>query len=116
MSAMTLSMNPGEMTMSPSGMIRISPTDRETPALMHLPWHLGKCINAGVSRSVGDILIIPDGDIVISPGFIDKVIADIAHDKSLVTYYRRFDETSKIIANRDNFDIQDLEKHCVLTN
>lgn len=54
-------------------------------------WHLGQCINAGVSKSMGDLLVIPDGDIVVEANFLEYVVNQ-CNLLNHITYFRRYDE------------------------
>ena len=49
-------------------------------------WHLGKCINEGVRQSSGDILVIPDGDVIVEKDFLQHVQRECDQD-NLVTYF-----------------------------
>jgi len=78
-------------------------------------WNLGRCINAGVSESSGEILVLPDGDIAVESDFLSTVLKK--HDgekRPHVIYYRRWDEP------RDEHvagcDIDHLKKVCKLFN
>ena len=37
-------------------------------------WHLGKCLNAAILESKGDLIVIPDGDIVVEENFLEEVL------------------------------------------
>jgi glycosyltransferase involved in cell wall biosynthesis len=80
----------------------------------NVPWHLGKCINAGIKEASGDILIIPDGDIVVSNDFVSKVCMEMGEAEDKVVYFRRYDELAADMSQDD--DIVSLENRCVLTN
>ncbi|WP_298287499.1 glycosyltransferase [uncultured Lutibacter sp.] len=57
-------------------------------------WHLGKTINMGIKNSKGDILVIPDGDIIVESDFlnnIEKKFNEINNDNTVI-YFRRWDE------------------------
>jgi len=79
-------------------------------------WHLGKCINSGVLASTGDILIIPDGDIVVGKEFITKVVDEMKRYNDIALYFRRYDEPSKTINDESSFTFENLSERCVLTN
>jgi hypothetical protein len=55
-------------------------------------WHVGECLNEGIRQSRGEVLVVCDGDIVVSPDFLDTVWE--AHERycDLVLYFRRRDE------------------------
>lgn len=57
-------------------------------------WHLGKTINEGIKYSTGDILVIPDGDIVVDQDFLKNIEHKFNHTDAdnLAIYFRRWDE------------------------
>lgn len=78
-------------------------------------WHLGKCINAGVKEAKGDLLIIPDGDIVVENDFLNY-ISNCCDEKRLVSFFRRYDETQETSSSESRTNIEYLEKHTKLFN
>jgi len=79
-------------------------------------WHLGKCINAGVDVSSGEILVIPDGDIMVEKDFLDYVWDTHQRYQDLVLYFRRFDEPMQYIGNQGRTSILRLQKYTKLLN
>ena len=79
-------------------------------------WHLGKTINKGISQSKGDILIIPDGDIMVPKNFLSKV-EEIFNSSSenLVVYFRRWDEPANK-HGEESYTIDYLSDVCQLKN
>jgi cellulose synthase/poly-beta-1,6-N-acetylglucosamine synthase-like glycosyltransferase len=79
-------------------------------------WHLGKTINSGIKKSIGEILIIPDGDIIVPEDFLTKV-EKIFNNSSpnLVCYFRRWDEPKEKHCEK-SYDIKYLEESCELRN
>ncbi len=79
-------------------------------------WHLGKTINKGISKSNGDILIIPDGDIIVPHDFL-RNIEQLFNNSSdnLVCYFRRWDEPEEK-HNNQSYQIKYLSKVCKLNN
>lgn len=77
-------------------------------------WRLAKCINEGISHSSGEVLVIPDGDVVVEPDFLETVWD--AHTKAgnLVLYFRRWDEPKD--AHRPDISLEHLEKTCEMRN
>lgn len=56
-------------------------------------WHLGKTINEGIKNATGDIIVIPDGDIIVDEEFLQNIENKFANTKrDLVIYFRRWDE------------------------
>ena len=79
-----------------------------------VPWHLGRCINEGVRQSTGDLLVIPDGDIVVEPDFLDYVSCQHAAKDDLVLYFRRYDEPQDKSSPKSRSDIDHLKNNCQL--
>lgn len=80
------------------------------------PWHLGKCINAGIRESNGEIVIIPDGDIIVQPDFLQNIDTILKNKNSLVVYFRRWDEPETEGQKKPTLDINRLKKVCRLHN
>lgn len=78
------------------------------------PWHLGVCINEGVRQSRGDILVIPDGDVVVSDGFLDIVNRHHSNREDLALYFRRYDEPRDAATSRSREDITYLKQRAQL--
>jgi hypothetical protein len=79
-------------------------------------WHLGKCINGGVSEAKGELVLIPDGDIIVDPSFIEYCVAEHEKVEELILYFRRFDEPKEFASDQSRVDIDYLDKYGVLTN
>lgn len=79
-------------------------------------WHLGKCINAGVKHSTGDLLIIPDGDIVVEADFINYCLKEHSKIDSMALYFRRYDEPKEFSSANSQTDIEHLKQHSKITN
>ena len=56
-------------------------------------WHIGKCINAGVKNSSGDIILLIDGDIIVDDNFLEHINKVYKVGNEFVTYFRRYDES-----------------------
>jgi len=78
-------------------------------------WHLGKCINAGINTSKGDVLVFPDGDIIIQNDHLQVIENQIKNHKELVLYFRRWDELEKTHCLK-SYDRDYLEQHTKLLN
>ena len=77
-------------------------------------WHAGRCMNAGIAVSSGELLVIVDGDIVVKPDFLAKMWqAHTAYD-NLVLYVRRWDEPEA--THGHNISAKHLEEVCRLAN
>ena len=82
-------------------------------------WHLGRCLNSAVKESVGELLVIPDGDILVDEDFLEEVA--LCHEKhqDLVLYFRRWDQRQpNRQLNKDKKDgsLYDTEQHYELVN
>ena len=79
-------------------------------------WHIGKCINEGVKNSSGELLVIPDGDIVVELDFLTYVWN--AHQKcqDMALYFHRYDEPSEPGSKKDRVLMPHLRKHSKLLN
>ncbi len=79
-------------------------------------WHLGKTLNAGLKRAKGEILIIPDGDIIVPKNFLKEVEKIFEEsNKNLVVYFRRWDEPKQAHSDK-SYDIDYLKKVAKLNN
>ena len=78
-------------------------------------WHLGKCINAGVKKANGDILVFPDGDIIVSKDHLKTIAEELTNNKDLVVYFRRWDEL-KDSHSSESYNESYLEQHTKLLN
>ena len=78
-------------------------------------WHLGKCINAGVDEAKGDIIVLPDGDIVVQEDHLQVIEDELKDRHEKILYFRRWDEPKNAhCALSTNIDY--LEKNTILTN
>jgi len=80
-------------------------------------WHLGKCLNYGVSSTSGDHLVLIDGDIAVDETFLESDLDIHARYPDTAVYYRRWDEPEPANPGlpRDK-SIDFLERNCRLTN
>ena len=80
------------------------------------PWHMGKCINAGVSMASGDLLVIADGDIAVEQDFLSYVLSShVGHD-NLALYFKRYDEPQNASCKESHISIDHLRANTELTN
>ena len=79
-------------------------------------WHLGECINDGVKASTGDLLIIPDGDIVVDEDFVSCCINEHRSIDNLALYFRRYDERRQDSGKMSKTDVSYLEDNTYLVN
>jgi hypothetical protein len=81
-------------------------------------WHLGQCLNAAVRESRADLIVIPDGDIVVEENFLSEILRCYENKcQELVIYFRRWDEL-KPAEDRNNEDVTlpMLRETCKLNN
>ncbi|MCB9103902.1 MAG: glycosyltransferase [Anaerolineales bacterium] len=78
-------------------------------------WHVGRCMNAGIAASRGDLLVLIDGDIVVRPDFLTEMWQTHAAYKNLVLYVRRWDEP-KTAHDAGQISVEHLETVCQLNN
>jgi len=78
-------------------------------------WHLGKCINAGVKVASGDILVFPDGDIIVYNDHLKVIESQLCNQEDLIVYFRRWDEL-KDSSGTESYDQAYLEQHTKLLN
>jgi hypothetical protein len=78
-------------------------------------WHLGRCLNSSVSECVGDILVIPDGDIAVEENFLREIVRCFNRYDKCVLYFRRWDEPLPAVSC-DRVDMSHLKKVCRLSN
>jgi hypothetical protein len=79
-------------------------------------WHLGRCINEGVRQSSGEVLVIPDGDIVVDRDFLSYVWESHRHKDDLAMYFRRYDEPQDKSFERSREDFYHLTQTSRLDN
>lgn len=79
-------------------------------------WHLGKCINAGIRDARGEILIIPDGDIMADDGILTAIEREHLKYNDVVLYCRRWDEPADKHDADKSYCLDYLEEVCELTN
>lgn len=80
-------------------------------------WHVGQCLNEGIKQSLGELLVIADGDIAVEPEFLEQVWKDHLKNEDLVIYYRRWDELQE--SHQGSFSrnsIEHLKNVCQLNN
>ncbi|WKN44451.1 glycosyltransferase family A protein [Tunicatimonas pelagia] len=79
-------------------------------------WHLGKCLNAGVRESKGNLLIIPDGDVIVADDFLQKIEEAHGNRQNQVIYCRRWDEPAKDHDSVMSYSYDYLNEVCQLNN
>ncbi len=77
-------------------------------------YHSSYCFNRGIAEARGELVVIPDADVIAEPGFLRTVLEDHAVSDRLVTYYHRYNEPQDKRA--DGVSLEHLRKVCQLTN
>jgi hypothetical protein len=78
------------------------------------PYHSSYCFNAGIRASRGELIFIPDADVVVEDYFLEKAWAGHQANDKLVMYFYRYNEFEK--DHLPEVNIEHLQKVCVLTN
>lgn len=77
-------------------------------------YHSSYCFNAGIEAARGELILIPDGDLVAKPHFLSSMWRLHRENPKLVTYNYRYNEPKDV--HRDDIDIAHLERTGVLTH
>ncbi len=77
-------------------------------------WRLATCLNYGTRNCSGELLVIPDGDIVVTPDFLSKILEAHSRIDNLVLYIRRWDEPQQ--AHNPAISVEHLDKVCEVKN
>jgi len=77
-------------------------------------YHSSFCFNAGIQHAKGELMVIPDADVVFENNFLETIWKEHQKNEKLVMYIHRYDEPQK---NRSStLSWEELEKTCILTN
>lgn len=77
-------------------------------------YHSSFCFNAGIQHAKGELIVIPDADVVFKNNFLETIWQEHQKNEKLVMYIYRYDEPQK---NRSpHLSWEELEKTCILTN
>lgn len=77
-------------------------------------YHSSYCFNEGIRRAHGEVLIIPDADVVVTPDVVETIVAEHRRNPKLAMYVRRFDQVKEDFRSDASFD--HLERTCHLRN
>ena len=77
-------------------------------------YHPSVCFNKGIAKAQGELLIIPDADVIVKSNFLNRVWEIHQCYEKLVVYGYRYDEPRKGSISSLRFD--ELDKKCVLKN
>lgn len=79
-------------------------------------WHLGRALNEGIKEAKGDILVLPDGDIIPPADFLSTIGKELKAIPELVLYFRRWDEPEQVHDEDKSYKISYLKEVCKLFN
>jgi Glycosyl transferase family 2 len=77
-------------------------------------YHSSYCFNRGIAEARGELVVIPDADVIAEPGFLNAVWQDHQASDRLVTYYHRYNEPKD--KHLDTINLEHLRRVCALTN
>lgn len=77
-------------------------------------YHSSYCFNRGISEASGELIVIPDADVIAEPGFLETVWADHQQSDRLAVYYHRYNEPKD--EHAETIRLEHLRKACELTN
>ncbi len=79
-----------------------------------VPWHSAVMINTAVREAAGDLIVIPDGDIVAEKHLLEYTARQHTKVDELVMYFRRFDELEADSRPDSRQNVQHLIDRCKL--
>lgn len=77
-------------------------------------YHSSYCFNGGLQAATGELILIPDGDLVVEPHFLQTVWEEHQTNDKLVMYIRRYNEPQA--EHRDDWTLDHLKRVSRLTN
>ena len=77
-------------------------------------YHSSYCFNHGIAEARGELVVIPDADVIAEPDFLQNVWRDHQASDRLVTYYHRHNEPKD--KHTDTIELDHLRAVCELTN
>ncbi|MBC2716521.1 MAG: glycosyltransferase [Desulfobacteraceae bacterium] len=75
-------------------------------------YHSSYCFNAGIKESRGEILFVPDADVVVEGNFLEKALKEHETNSRLALYFYRKDESQTY--HTDDIDLNHLKQVCAL--
>lgn len=80
-------------------------------------YHSSYCFNAGIAAARGELIVIPDADLVFERDFLETVWRDHEQNERLVEYFHRYNEPEPAEAKVVKpVTIERLRQVCKLTN
>jgi GT2 family glycosyltransferase len=77
-------------------------------------YHSSYCFNRGITEARGDLIMIPDADVIVENDFVQNAWADHQATDNLVQYFHRYNEDQH--NHREPIDIDHLRRVCRITN
>ena len=77
-------------------------------------YHSSFCFNYGIEHARGQLIVIPDADVIVEPTFLENVLADHQANDQLVEYFYRYNEPQH--AHKPEIDLKHLQDVCILSN
>ena len=78
-------------------------------------YHSSECFNKGIKSAIGEVIVIPDGDVVFDKNFLREIWNEHKRNENLVMYLYRYDEPQHAHTSM-NIDLDYLSRICILTN
>jgi len=77
-------------------------------------YHSSFCFNRGITEAKGELVVIPDADVIAEPGFLSTVWQDHQQSDELACYYHRYNEPKD--KHAETICLDHLRRVCELTN
>ncbi|ASC71567.1 hypothetical protein XM38_025190 [Halomicronema hongdechloris C2206] len=77
-------------------------------------YHSSYCFNAGISESIGDVIVIPDADLVVENNFLEEILSEHRKNNELAMYIYRLNEPKEL--HQEPITLEHLKQVCILTN
>jgi len=78
-------------------------------------YHSSECFNKGIENSIGELIVIPDGDVIFDKNFLSDIWNEHKKNEKLVMYVFRYDEPKEEFSSLKT-DLEYLSGVCVLNN
>lgn len=79
-------------------------------------YHSSYCFNRGIMAAQGELLVIPDADVVIEESFLETIWSEHQTNERLVMYIFRMDEPKRQENLPFSLDLESLRGKCKLVN
>ena len=77
-------------------------------------YHQSVCKNEGIRQSTGDLIVLPDADVIVEPTFLETIWKEHEKCEELVMYLQRWDEPQS--KHTGEVTIKHLKQVCCLRN